>query len=267
MHFFIPVRLSSIHCIRFGSGNQLLICFHGFGEDAEKFRSLHAGLAETYTIVAIDLPFHGNTKWNRDDLFLREDLKHLINKILEREQCNRFSLMGYSLGGKLVLSAVLFFAAQLNQIILVAPDGVKANAWYNIAVYPAWGRWLFLRFVDKPQFVFHIARILKFSGVLSSRFYKFLQMQTNTRAKRRKVYDSWLTLKDFETNLDEIKSMLNQYEIKSYVFVGKYDMLVTPETGAKFADGILHCRLIILEKGHNLVTEALNEPLKLALQK
>ena len=267
MHFFVNVRSSSIHGIRFGSGNQLLICFHGFGEDAEKFRALHSGLSDRYTLISIDLPFHGNTKWQQDELFLQEDLKFLINRILEREQCKRFSLMGYSLGGKLVLSAILNFASQLDSIILIAPDGVKANAWYNIAVYPEWGRRLFLRFVQKPQFVFHIARILRFIGVLSQRFYKFLQMQTNTQAKRRKVYDSWLTLKDFAVKLEHAKSLLNQYRVKSYVFVGKYDMLITPATGAKFADGLLDCELIVLEKGHNLVTEALNEPLKIALQK
>lgn len=267
MHFFVNVRSSSIHGIRFGSGKQLLICFHGFGEDAEKFRALHSGLSDRYMLIAIDLPFHGNTKWQQDELFLQEDLKFLINRILEREQSKRFSLMGYSLGGKLVLSAILNFASQLDSIILIAPDGVKANAWYNIAVYPEWGRMLFLRFVQKPQFVFHIARILRFIGVLSQRFYKFLQMQTNTQAKRRKVYDSWLTLKDFAVNLEHAKSLLNQYRVKSYVFVGKYDMLITPATGAKFADGLLDCELIVLEKGHNLVTEALNEPLKIALQK
>ena len=56
MHFFVNVRSSSIHGIRFGSGNQLLICFHGFGEDAEKFRALHSGLSDRYMLIAIDLP-------------------------------------------------------------------------------------------------------------------------------------------------------------------------------------------------------------------
>ncbi|MEO6168288.1 MAG: alpha/beta fold hydrolase [Chitinophagales bacterium] len=267
MNFFIPVKSSSIHAIRFGSGEQLLLCFHGFGESAEKFRALHPALSELFTVVAIDLPFHGDTKWQQGDFFLQEDLEYLITSILHREHHLRFSLMGYSLGGKIVLATIPHFVSQIDAVILAAPDGVKVNAWYNIAVYPEWGRKLFNRFVTHPQIVFTIARGLKFTGLLSERFFKFLQVQTNTEEKRQKVYDVWITIKDFEVELEEVKSLLNEYKIKSYIFIGKYDMVITQKIGKQFARGLHQCQYIVLDKGHNLITESFNEPLKQALTK
>lgn len=266
MHFFIPIKSSSVHAIRFGAGDKLLICFHGFGEDAEKFRALHPSLSEQFTVVAIDLPFHGSTTWRHGEFFMQEDLIELIRYILHREHRQRFSLMGYSLGGKIVLATVPHFPAQIDSIILAAPDGVKINAWYNIAVYPEWGRKLFNRFVTRPQLVFSMARLLKFTGILSERFFKFLQVQTNTEEKRRKVYDVWLTIKDFEVELRDVKALLNQYGIKSYIFIGKYDKVITEKIGEKFVRGLNQCKYVVLDKGHNLITEALNEPLKQALK-
>lgn len=265
MHFNIPIKSSAVHAIRFGSGHKLLICFHGFGEDAEKFLALQPSLSERYRVIAIDLPFHGSTNWQAADEFTRNDLAQIIRFILSREGQEHFSLMGYSLGGKLVLSAILDFAAQLDEVILVAPDGVKENAWYNIAVYPDWGRKLFLRFVQKPDFVFGMARVLHFTGILSDRFFRFLQLQTNTMAKRRQIYDTWMALKNFSVNLTDVKSQLKKSGVHCFVFIGKYDMLITKQTGELFASGLPHCNLIILEKGHNLVTESLNEPLRQAL--
>lgn len=265
MHFFINIKTSALHAIRFGSGKRLLICFHGFGEDAEKYRALQPSLSEMFTIVAVDLPYHGNSKWQAGELFLQEDLVELIRKILDREKQERFSLMGYSLGGKIVLAAVHHFAPQLDVIILAAPDGVMVNSWYNVAVYPEWGRKLFKRFVVKPGVVFTAARVLRFLRVLNNSLYKFLQAQTNTEEKRRKVYNVWMTIKDFEVSLPEVKQLLNRYQVRSYIFIGKYDKVITQAAGEKFAAGLAHCNYVLLEKGHNLITEALNEPLTKAL--
>src|SRR4030095_789056 len=109
---------------------------------------------KNYTLVAVDLPFHGKTEWKEGEFFLKKDLKFLIEKILEKECYRRFSLFGYSLGGKIVMAAIPDFASRIDEVILAAPDGVQSKIWYNLAVYPKWGQRLFHGFVKKPQFVF-----------------------------------------------------------------------------------------------------------------
>jgi pimeloyl-ACP methyl ester carboxylesterase len=266
LKLYFRIRNSFIHAIKFGNGKKLLLCFHGFGEDASKFLLLESSLSSRYTVIALDLPFHGETKWERGDLFKKQDLKHLIEEVLRRENYQRFSLMGYSLGGKLVMAAIHSFALQIDEVILAAPDGVVNNSWYNLAVYPGWGQKLFHRFVENPHFVFSIARILGSIRLLDERLIKFLQVQTDSQEKRQKIYDVWLTIKDFERELSLTKKLITAHHIRSFIFIGKYDRVITTRIGSKFSHGLSNCSYIILEKGHNLITESLNEPLRQALE-
>ncbi|MBK9732404.1 MAG: hypothetical protein IPO83_14205 [Chitinophagaceae bacterium] len=118
--------------------------------------------------------------------FLQEDLKVLILEILKREGKERFSLLGYSLGGKIVLATIPHFPSLIDSVLLAAPDGVVVNAWYNVAVYPEWGRKLFKRFVVKPSFIFRVARMLRFTGVLSESFLNFCRSKPIQKIKDAK---------------------------------------------------------------------------------
>jgi pimeloyl-ACP methyl ester carboxylesterase len=266
LKLYFRIRNSVLHAIKFGTGEKLLLCFHGFGEDASKFLLLEPSLSSRYTVIAFDLPFHGETKWEQGDLFTKQDLNYLIEEVMRRENRQRFSLMGYSLGGKLVMAAIHSFASQIDEVILAAPDGVKNAVWYNLAVYPEWGQKLFHQFVKDPSFVFSIARALRAVRILDERLFKFLQLQTDSREKRQKLHDVWLTIKNFERELSHTKKLINEYHIRSFIFIGKYDRVITTKIGEKFSHSLANCRYVILEKGHNLITESFNEPLKQALE-
>ena len=125
LSFFI--KGSIIHAVLFGTGDKLLICFHGFGEDAEKFRSLEPSLGSHYTVVSIDLPFHGKTRWQKDDIFYPDDLKKLINEILQTCGKKTFSLMGYSLGGKIVFAAIDQSVCDGNHLVALRHRQIAAR--------------------------------------------------------------------------------------------------------------------------------------------
>ena len=129
--FFLHIPQADFHVIQWGKGPKLLVCFHGFGESAAEFSCLEPSLGDIYTLVAIDLPFHGSTRWN-GEVFDQEIVRHLAEKILEHYQLSIFSVLGYSLGGRVALSLVEALPQQVQQLILVAPDGVRDTFW----VYP-----------------------------------------------------------------------------------------------------------------------------------
>src|SRR5690606_2199861 len=99
----LPYLQSEFSGVTAGSGDELLICFHGFGESASRFTCMEPALGNMFTIVALDMPFHGHTTWSEGRDVEQEDLEALIKKILERFGKQRFSLMGYSMGGRLVM--------------------------------------------------------------------------------------------------------------------------------------------------------------------
>ena len=135
--------MHQIHYLKFGHGKKLLFCFHGFGESADSFTVLKSSLEKIYTVIAIDLPLHGMTHWN-EKYFDKKNVAEIIEQLMKDFGTEKCSLMGFSMGGKIVLGAMHEMPGRVEEIYLIAPDGLKKNIWYNLSVYPSWGRKLFL---------------------------------------------------------------------------------------------------------------------------
>jgi pimeloyl-ACP methyl ester carboxylesterase len=71
---FLPYRSSQVHYCWFGTGQKLILCLHGYGESLESFQFLEKYIGKEYTLIAIDLPFHGKTQWNEGLQFSVADL-------------------------------------------------------------------------------------------------------------------------------------------------------------------------------------------------
>ena len=99
---FLQFNQSSIHYLRAGNGEKILICFHGYGESAAHFQFLANTLAQEFTCIALDLPFHGETAWHSGTLD-EGKLQSLIEQMLLQEQLpqSRIHLLGFSIGGRL----------------------------------------------------------------------------------------------------------------------------------------------------------------------
>src|SRR6516164_2321299 len=89
---------NSIHYLKGGTGNNLLICFHGYGESAAHFSFLIEQLRNPFTIISIDLPYHGETKWATSALDGKK-LTAIIHGIVKQENFSleNIYLMGFSL--------------------------------------------------------------------------------------------------------------------------------------------------------------------------
>ena len=148
---FLTYQQSTIHYRKSGSGPHLTVCFHGFGEFAKTFDPVAASLHD-HTLIAIDLPFHGETIW-------REETELSINGLLEIiSLCpeigdSPFGLMGYSMGGRVVLTLFETVPEKINYIVLIAPDGLKANPWYLFATQTIAGKKCFQVYHEKPCLV------------------------------------------------------------------------------------------------------------------
>jgi pimeloyl-ACP methyl ester carboxylesterase len=66
---FVSLGSSRVHYTCWGTGPRVLFAFHGYGESGASFDFLAGALGGAFTVVAIDLPFHGATVW-REGLFL-----------------------------------------------------------------------------------------------------------------------------------------------------------------------------------------------------
>lgn len=258
--FRINTGNSVFNCIRLGNGGRLLICLHGFGETAEGF-GCFAPLAENgYMIVAVDLPFHGSTEWN-EGLFTPANLAEVISSLQDRFQQKSFSLIGYSMGGRLCLCLTEKLFNQpdqlnpINQLILLAPDGLKNNPWYVFATRTFVGRRLFYYSAVHPRFFMRLLDYWRRLGLMNASIYKFISGRMDTVEKRKRVYEVWTAMKQMNPGKKNLKTLIRKHNLPVLLLFGKYDRVIPPSLGAGFCRGLPSCRCVVMETGHRLLTE------------
>lgn len=256
--FYLHLNNQRIHYLKFGSGEKLLFCFHGFGESAYTFSILQSSLEKIYTIISIDLPLHGLTQWN-EKYFVKKDVKEIIQRLMNELGKEKCSLMGFSLGGKIVIGAMSLMPECVEEIFLIAPDGLRKNIWYNLAIYPSWGRKLFLNLVQHPEKYIALVKFFAAIKIVPRAMKKFVESQLETKEKRQQVFDVWMCIRDFDTKVSEARMLLNKHNIACYLFFGEFDQVIRPVFGKSFVRGLKNYQMNILPKGHNLVKDYLND--------
>ena len=81
----------------------------------------------------------------------------------------------------------------------------------------------------------------------------------NTKEKRERIYKTWMSLKDFQFNLDAIKENINRHQIHCFLFFGKYDEVIPVQVGRLFEQGLSNCTFTEVRRGHYFVDEGLNK--------
>lgn len=244
----------------FGNGPEILFAFHGFDNDAEDFRVFEQGLGKKYTLVSINLFFHGKSRFDGPPDhadFTDEKLGLLFSNLLFELKVKKFSLMGYSLGGRVALSLLTLFPERIRSVILLAPDGVKISPWYKFLTRNRVGIYLFRRAVRNPSGLFYIGKFLRALKILGEKQYKFALLNFDNEQKRKKVYNVWMIFREILPVETTVKSLAVKYEIPLILFFGKFDTIIPPVLGMNFLLGYDGpSDITVLDAGHQLMSEA-----------
>lgn len=254
----ITFRLSKIHYSHAGNGPKLLLCFHGYAESEQSFHFLQKYLPPDYQLIAIDLPYHGKTQWNEGLRCSPADLLAIVNAIRARHRLQqaRITLMGFSMGGRMALSILQSIPAEIDKILLLAPDGLKVNLWYWLSTQTLIGNRLFHYTMKKPSWFFFLLNATNRLGILNQSVYKFTRHYIHDEGIRLQLYHRWTSLRHIKPNLPLIKEQIRQYAIEVQLFYGRYDRIIRHERGTKFRRGIeRYCHLHLLDTGHQVLQE------------
>jgi len=225
---FIELSRGKIHAHCFGQGKNLLIALHGYGDNGQVFSGLESALNDHFRVYAVDLPFHGTTAWRAPD-YDADDLEELVAAILEREKQVYFKWLGYSYGGRLILSTLARFAGRADAAFLVAPDGLGTRGMrLPLLTPPALRRPLAL-WLEKSQWPLALARFLRQSRLLNAYSYYFLRHQLSSHRRRRRLSGTWRSLRHFPVRLPAIRRQLSNSKMKLYLLGGTADKLIHPD--------------------------------------
>jgi len=257
---FVQTENAALHYAVVGSGNKTLLLFHGFGQSNEVFQPLAQALSSTYTLYIFDLYFHGKSKWANDETPLgKEEWKKIMNTFLTENKLEKFSVGGFSLGGKFAMACAEAFPEKTDALFLIAPDGIKTSFWYSIATYPIMFRKLFKSMITKPGRFNAMANVIQSVGLVDKGLIRFAEHQMNTQEKRNQVYYSWVVFRRLVFDLDKLAKLLNDHRIPVTMVTGRYDKVILTRNMDRFTKKLNNPQVEVLESGHNglVVSETL----------
>jgi pimeloyl-ACP methyl ester carboxylesterase len=254
----IPFRSSQVHYSYSGNGNKLLLCLHGYGDTENSFLCLEKHLPAGYQLIAIDLPFHGKTQWNEPTNFTVDDLVNMVDAVLIAQNMPNasFTLLGFSMGGRMCLSILQAIPQRVQKLILLAPDGMKVNAWYWLATQTYAGHGLFKFTMKYPAWFFGILKVGKSLRLINPSVSKFTRHYVDDVDLRNELFQRWSGFRRIKPDLNSIKKKIIDYQVPVELVYGEFDRIIRHERGEKFRKSIeSHCRLHVLKAGHQLLQE------------
>ncbi len=251
---------SILSYLRFGKGQQVNFCFHGYGETADSFSFLNKHAGEANCFIAMDLPFHGHSVWNEGLMFKPYELKEIVFLILDKEGLhvseNGLNLIGFSLGGRVALSLFEFIPERISKLILLAPDGLKVNFWYWLATQTFFGNRLFAFTMKHPKWYFLLLKIFYRLKIVNNSIYKFVQAFIHDEKVRSELYIRWTAFRKLKPNLSGIKRKISENKTSIRFIYGKHDRIIRFERAELFMNGIEeHCDLNIINAGHQVLNK------------
>jgi len=264
-HGYYPLNNSTIHYSVGGGGSRLLICLHGYGESAASFDFLETALGRDFTLLAIDFPFHGESNWQDGLYFEPRDLVEMLLTIAPRLARGidalsdaapgaPWTLLGYSLGGRIALHLLQLIPDKIGRLVLLAPDGLTMNPWYWLATQTRSGNSLFKFTMAHPQWFFTLLRAANSLKWVNPGIYKFTIRYIDDDKVRHQLYTRWTTMRGFRPRLASIRDLIRARNIPVYLFYGRYDRIIRAKRGERFRNGIeAQCHLRLLPTGHQLL--------------
>lgn len=261
MSDFIKKGNYSLEYFRYGSGKKVLLAFHGFGNMATDFDLLEDIIGKNFTVLSVNLFFHGKSYADKSLIergFGNDDLDGIIRELFLRYPSDKYSLLGYSMGGRFVLKTLELFPEKIDKAILLAPDGIEISPLYLFLTQNRLGHQLLNKAVYNPGAFFRIAGFLRRTRMIGEKKYRFGMGNFDTEQKRKKVYQVWMVYRKISSKRDDILAILKNFNIHLYLFYGHHDKIIPPSIGERFQKKLKEkISLHILDAGHKLIKKDL----------
>lgn len=243
---------SVLHYIKAGHGPENLLFFHGFGQDNTIFQSFIPALETNYTLYIFDLFLFGKSKWSAGEKPLEKEYwREVLDAFLRENKIERFSLVGFSMGGKFALATLEFHPEKTDSIFLIAPDGVTTNFWYRLATSTYFFRKLFRSMVLNPHIFFSLARAANRFGLVDKSLLRFVEQQMNTEEKRKKAYYSWVVFRQLKFKLKPLAETITSHKIRTIFILGAFDKVIPKKSINRILPLLEDYEVEILPTGHN----------------
>jgi pimeloyl-ACP methyl ester carboxylesterase len=208
--------------------------------------------------LSVDLPFHGETEWRGSLLVHPEELIAILEQALMKSGFERgsiFSLLAFSLGGRIALYLLQLIPQRIKRVVLVAPDGLHVNFWYWLGTQTWLGNKLFHATMKDPAWFFVMLDFANKTSWLNKSIIKLVHYYLDDKEERILLYERWTALRRFKPNIPVIKKNIAVHKIPVRFVFGQYDRIIPEKRGHVFKTDKSNVRVLILQAGHQLLKE------------
>lgn len=239
----------------YGQGNRLLLTLHGIGGKGRLFANISRPMWKDYTILSLDLPYHGETHW-QDTEYTPQQLADVLEQLATKHKATSFDLMLHSMGGRLLVGLIPLMIGQLGRVYLFAPGGFQ---YVFTESRPLWAHLVregvrrlfesndgFVRVLDG-------AHRLK---LLNEQTHHLLVDQIRTPKRRARLLRSWVSLAHFPMRLRRSeRQLLLDHQVPLHFFVGDRDTITPAKYIWHFLQQYPYGTLTVVHSDHYLVRE------------
>lgn len=265
MGFLHLPALGKVHFHEYGTGTKPLLAFHGYGMTGKQFHVLAYSILPNYHIYGFDHFFHGDSQldgWTEKQILAGMPKAMVCNYVEEWFKVygrQRFSVMAYSIGANLALILVEEYPDLVDDIILMAPDGITAFKGFDFITNKRVGRHIFKHVTKSKWLAPALLKMLKRLGVIDEALHRIAYNEINTPQKRRDVYYTLNLLRLLKPDANKVADLINQYAINIRMVFGRDDKLFPKSSAMPFINLLVNAKADEVPLGHWLVTPALDE--------
>ena len=212
-----------------------VICFPGFGQSAGTFGHL-ARLNPERKIIGVNLFAHGQSEVSKHkSQKAGKILTQLISELLALENIDRFDLSGFSLGARYAISLFGQFSEQIDQLYLLAPDGIQGNFWFNLATGNRFQRRVFKYMLNNSSNLISLTKTLTQTGLISAKRGRFIELHLRNSANKDLIYNAWVSSRPLEIPTKDLNMLLTTCSTQIHLILAINDPVIPNISLVKWA--------------------------------
>ncbi len=268
MGFLQIPGLGKVHYHEYGSGNKPMLAFHGYGMTGKQFHVLKNSILSQYHVYGFDHFFHGESAlegWTEEHILAgmpRTLVKNYLEEWFKIYGKQKVSLMAYSIGAKLALILLEEFPEWIDEIILMAPDGLSIYKGFDFLTNKPLGKYFFRNATKSKWMAPALLRNLRKLRIIDDNLYNIAYNEIDTEKKRLDVYYTLNLIRRLQPDTSKIIKLIEQHPVKCTIIFGKDDKLFPRSTAKPFTDQLTKAEIHEVPLGHWLVVPALDEYLR-----
>ncbi len=218
-----------------------LVLLHGWGMNLRVWDGLARELAQSFRVICVDLPGHGRSAWNAQARTPAEQAWQVHAALAARS--DRYSLLGWSLGGQIALDLAAAMPGNVERVVLVAttPRFAAGEDWPHGMPVAALDR---LATQLRTNYKRTVSEFLELQVRGSASAEKVLaelhgSLFSHGEAHPKALVAGLATLKS-----SDLRSMLGLIHTPALVVAGQYDRVTLPAASRALAAALPDARYV-----------------------